>query len=180
MKIRLKRILIGIIIGAIAGLALEALNLFLDLLFPPLLILTVFVLIAIPLAAFTGSRQPKQTHRLDQLPLAIAQYVELVVKKMRYRRHVRDDVRRELAAHFEDALADANDPDRRQALATELIAQFGDGKILATLIRRGKKRCRPIWKKAIVRSLQGAGVLILLFIAYTAWFMTGKWKNRKV
>ena len=40
------------------------------------------------------------------LPLVAGEYIRLVIKKMGYRRKVRQDVQAELAAHFEDALAD--------------------------------------------------------------------------
>ena len=175
MKMKLKRIMIGTLIGAMAGVMLEAFNVSLDFHFaPPVSLFAMMTVLAILLAALTRSRKRDKESPLGQLPVAIAQYVDLVVKKMRYRRRIRDEVRRELATHFEDALAECKDENEKQELAVELIQEFGDGKMLATLIRRGKKRCRPLWKKTIIRSLQGVGVLILVFIAYTAWFMTGK------
>ena len=103
-----------------------------------------------------------QEQPTEHLPARVAGYIDFVVRKMRYRRRVRQEVRRELAAHFADALAECTDEEERQALGDKLIQEFGDAKMLAILIRRGKKRCRPLWKKAIIRSLQGAGILILL------------------
>ena len=37
-----------------------------------------------------------------KLPTCVEEYINLIVKKMRYRRKVRRDVRKELTAHFED------------------------------------------------------------------------------
>jgi len=40
----------------------------------------------------------------DPLPVSASEFIERVVKKVRYRKKVRQDVRAELQAHFEDAL----------------------------------------------------------------------------
>ncbi len=105
------------------------------------------------------------------LPPAAIEYIDAVIKKMRYRRKVRADVRAELVAHFEDALRDCDSDDERTELAADLIAKFGEPKILAKLIRRGKKRCRPLWQQVIA---QAAGIIAVVFLLYTAWFVTGK------
>jgi hypothetical protein len=117
---------------------------------------------------------PEQNCGLERLPECVGEYVRAVVKKMGYRRRVRDEVARELADHFADALADCTSDEERQERARRLITEFGDAKLLAVLIRRGKKRCRPAWKKAIIRSFQTCGVLLVLMILYTGWFLTGK------
>ncbi len=41
---------------------------------------------------------------LDKLPQVIQKYIDLIIKKMRYWRKVRREVRQELIAHFEDEL----------------------------------------------------------------------------
>ncbi|MDD5459475.1 MAG: hypothetical protein PHF37_08805 [Phycisphaerae bacterium] len=97
----------------------------------------------------------------SNIPQCAADYIRLVVKKMRYRRKVRADVEAELIAHFEDCLRDITDPADREKKSAELIEQFGDAKLLAKLIRRGKKRCRPLWQKIIFKSLMVLGILIL-------------------
>ena len=95
------------------------------------------------------------------LPACAEEYIKLIVKKMRYRRKVRQDVQEELTAHFEDELKDcATDEDKEQK-AKELIAGFGDVKLLAVLLRRAKKRCRPLWRTAVVRSFQVFGIIVL-------------------
>jgi hypothetical protein len=108
------------------------------------------------------------------LPQCATDYIDLVVKKMGYRRKVRADVRQELSDHFTDALHGITDEQQRVEKAMALIKDFGEPKVLATLIRRGKKRCRPIWLKALIRSVQTAGIAIIVFIAYIGWMFTGK------
>ena len=108
------------------------------------------------------------------LPDCVTGYIRRVVLRMGYSRKVRAEVRQELTDHFIDALADCSDQDERRSRAEQLIAQFGDAKLLARLIRRGKKRCRPLWKKVIIRTAQSFGAFILLFIGYSAWFFTGQ------
>jgi hypothetical protein len=95
------------------------------------------------------------------LPACAEEYIQLIVKKMRYRRKVRQDVLAELTAHFEDELKDCATDEDRQQKAKELIAEFGDIKLLAVLLRRAKKRCRPLWRTAIVRSFQVFGIIVL-------------------
>jgi len=111
---------------------------------------------------------------LKNLPACVTEYIERVIRKMGYRRKVRREVQRELTDHFEDALAETKSDAERLQLAEELIAQFGDARLLAKLIRRGKKRCRPLWKKAIIRGFQAVGVFIVLFSIYFVWFINGR------
>jgi len=110
----------------------------------------------------------------ENLPSVASEYIEAIIRKMRYRRKVRLDVRAELMGHFADALKDCRTDEERQAKAQELIGEFGDVKLLATLIRRGKKRCRPLWRTMVARSFQAVGLAILLLIVYVVWFLSGK------
>ena len=80
----------------------------------------------------------------NSTPTIAQDYMDRVVKKVRYRKKVRQDVRAELQAHFEDALVDCADSNEREQVAATIIAGFGDARCLAKLIRRGKKRCRPV------------------------------------
>ena len=98
-----------------------------------------------------------------ELPRCAAEYIDQVVRRIRYRKRVRAEVHEELGAHFEDDLRDVTEPQQRETRARELIEQFGDAKLLATLCRRAKKRCRPLWQKALVR----AGQAVLVILAYT-------------
>ncbi len=111
---------------------------------------------------------------LRDLPLCAAEFIRLVIKKMRYRRKVRSDVLAELAAHFEDALKDCKSEDERGQKAEQLIGKFGDPKLLGILLRRAKKRCRPLWRTAVVRAFQTAAALVVCGVIYVAWFVTGE------
>jgi hypothetical protein len=110
----------------------------------------------------------------ESLPRCATEYIELVVKKMGYRRRVRAEVRQELIDHFEDALHGATNEQERVEKAMSLIKEFGEPKTLAKLIRRGKKRCRPLWLKALIRTCQAAGIAFVLLILYIAFLFTGR------
>jgi hypothetical protein len=112
--------------------------------------------------------------RADNLPPNATEFIRQVVREMGYRKKVRQEVEAELAAHFEDELRGCTETQAREQKALRLIEEFGDAKLLAVLCRRGKKRCRPLWAKAMVRSLQAAGVLVVLLSLYTVWFVHGR------
>jgi len=116
----------------------------------------------------------KKSGDLRNLPGCAIEFIRLVIKKMRYRRKVRLDVQTELTAHFDDELKECTTDVEREQKARQLIAGFGDVKLLAVLLRRAKKRCRPIWRTVVARTFQTIGVLILLFCFYTVWFLAGK------
>jgi hypothetical protein len=109
-----------------------------------------------------------------KLPTNAEEYIKQVIKKMRYRRNVRLDVRAELETHFIDELKGCKDDKEREQKARQLLTEFGDVKLLAILLRRAKKRCRPLWRTMVARSFQALGVLILCFIVYTVWFVSGR------
>jgi len=108
------------------------------------------------------------------LPVCVVEFIKQVLGKMRYRRKIRRDVQAELTAHFEDEFKDCKTNEEKEQKAQQLITDFGDLKLLAILLRRAKKRCRPIWRTVVARAFQGIGVLILCFIIYVIWFLTGK------
>jgi type II secretory pathway pseudopilin PulG len=110
----------------------------------------------------------------NSLPQIVLDYIEQVIRNVKYRRKIRQEVKAELLAHFEDALRGVMDDADKQKKAEELIRDFGDAKLLATLIRRGKKRCRPMWQKALIHCFQAVCILCLLLILYIGWFFTGK------
>jgi hypothetical protein len=112
--------------------------------------------------------------RSNKLPVCATEYIKQVLKKMRYRRKVRQDVQAELAAHFEDELKDYATDEEKEQKAQQLIAEFGDVKLLAILLRRAKKRCRPFWRKALVRSLQALGIIVLYFLICCSPMLVGK------
>jgi len=108
---------------------------------------------------------------------------------MRYRRMIRQDVQAELAAHFEDGLKDCKTDQEKEQKAQQLIANFGDAKLLAVLLRRAKKRCRPLWRKVLVRSMQALGIIVVYLFISSARLLVGTpnvkinyvaWLNDKV
>ncbi|MHC4295262.1 MAG: hypothetical protein ACYSTL_06725, partial [Planctomycetota bacterium] len=111
--------------------------------------------------------------RFEGLPEIAAVYIKRIVRRVRNTRRIRREVCQELIDHFTDALHDCTDDEARDWRAAELIEEFGDTRLLGKLIRRGKKRCRPLWKKALIRSFQTVGALFILLCLYTWWLNTG-------
>ncbi|MHC4843692.1 MAG: hypothetical protein ACYTEE_07820 [Planctomycetota bacterium] len=110
----------------------------------------------------------------EGLPANVVEFIKLVIKKMRYRRKVKREVLAELAGHFEDALKECKTDEEKEKETQKIIEEFGDAKLLGVLLRRAKKRCRPLWRTMVVRSFQTAGILIICLILYIVWFLTGK------
>ncbi len=119
------------------------------------------------------AKQEKPNHSRN-LPTCVVEFIERVIKKMRYSARVRRDVREELECHFADALAGCETEQQREQKARSLVGDFGDAGVLAILMRRAKKRCRPAWKKAIVRTVQAAVLIVTAFVIYTLWFVAGR------
>ena len=111
---------------------------------------------------------------LQNLPACAVEFIKLIIGKMRYRREVRRDVQAELAAHFRDELKECASDKEKEQKAQQLISGFGNVKLLAVLLRRAKRRCRPLWRTVVVRTFQTVGVLIVCFVIYVVWFFTGK------
>ncbi|HUT29627.1 MAG TPA: hypothetical protein VMX13_07540 [Sedimentisphaerales bacterium] len=174
---RLLTVIAGVLVGAVLGLMLElAVSPAFQRTYclPLLLMMVAGALLGALIGKIMDSRSKARQPSLEHLPAAIAEFVGLVVKKMRYRRKVRADVAAELAAHFDDALKDCKTDEERDRRARELIAEFGDVKLLGVLLRRAKKRCRPLWRTIAARTFQAMGLLIVLLIIYIIWFLTGK------
>jgi hypothetical protein len=99
--------------------------------------------------------------RGGDLPVCATEFIRQVGRKMRCRRRAAEDVQAELTAHFEDELRACTNAQERERRAQQLIAEFGDAKLLAVLCRRAKKRCRPLWRRILVRTAQVLGALVL-------------------
>ncbi|MHC4739424.1 MAG: hypothetical protein ACYS9Y_11030, partial [Planctomycetota bacterium] len=175
---RIRRIIIAVLIGALIGAVLEYVNVFLGFLLPSFIILlplmTIiggFIGVIIELVKYIRSIKALS---FEHLPPCAADFIRRIIKKMRYRKKVRADVAAELIAHFEDELKDCSTGEQKEQKAQLLINGFGDVKMLAVLLRRAKKRCRPLWRTLVARGFQTAGLLILCLIAYIAWFLTGR------
>jgi len=108
------------------------------------------------------------------LPQCAEEYIAAVVKKMRGGRSARRSVRSELVAHFEDELKDCATTPQREEKARRLIESFGEAKLLGVLCRRAKKRCRPLWAKVVVRSLQVLGIVVLYFLMCSGRLFVGR------
>jgi hypothetical protein len=119
-------------------------------------------------------RKRKQDKLFDNIPTCATEFIKLVIKKMRYRRKVRAEVMAELAAHFEDELKDCTTDEEKEQRAKQLIEQFGDVKLLGVLLRRAKKRCRPLWRKALVRSFQVLGIIFSYLLICFSPLIMGK------
>lgn len=107
----------------------------------------------------------------SELPAALGMIVQEVVRRTRLWRREKIDVTRELIAHFQDGLA--------SGASTEWLAElFGDLGATAKLIRRARKRHRPLWWRAMRRTLQGVGgfllILLLIYLGLAIRFFTGR------
>ena len=111
---------------------------------------------------------------LENFPPQLAEYIRKVAKRIRFSRRVQREVIAELTDHFSQALRECDSDEDRQQRTDELIAQFGDASVLGALIRRGKKRCRPRWQKALIRTAQATGLFIVFMFVYGFWFISGE------
>ncbi len=120
------------------------------------------------------SKRNIKTNSTESLPDSASELINAIIESMRFRRSDRAEVRQELTDHFIDALSHCRDEQERKNKIAELVAEFGDVKLLGTLIRRGKKRCQPLWRKVLTHTPHAIGISILLLIVYIGWFFTGK------
>ncbi len=112
--------------------------------------------------------------RGNDLPPCAAEFIRQVVREMGYHQRARQEVEAELTGHFEDELRGCTEAHEREQKALRLVEEFGDAKLLAVLCRRGKKRCRPLAAKVMIRSLVTLGILVVLLGLYVVWFVNGK------
>jgi len=180
----MRRIVILILIGAILGTVLAY---FIVLFFGgstsvSYVALLIPILSCVPIGISWNRSRSRQLLRyieskraagFEKLPVSVTDFIAEVINKMGYRR-VRRDVELELISYFNDAINDCNTDGEKDARGQTLIEQFGEPRFLAKLIRRAKKRCRPIWKKTLIRTAQATAALFLFLCLYTWWFVTGK------
>ncbi|MCC6676255.1 MAG: hypothetical protein IT436_03845 [Phycisphaerales bacterium] len=119
------------------------------------------------------------TGRLDRdrlledaaLPGPLAELIRQVARRTRLWRTEKVEVTRELIAHFRDGLASGADP-------IALAADFGDPARAARLIRRAKRRGRPLPWRAMIYTRNGlAGILaamVIIYIGLAARYFTGR------
>ncbi len=105
-----------------------------------------------------------------ELPEPLPQLVRNVVRRTRLLRLEKVAVAEELAGHFRDGLDQGRSAD-------ELARDFGDTVQAARLIRRAKRRNRPLAHRAAVRSMQAAcglfGVVLVLYGIVALRFFAG-------
>lgn len=106
-----------------------------------------------------------------ELPPVLRETIASVCKRARLWKNERADVEAELSAHFHDGLAQGVSPEK-------LLADFGDVKAAARLIRRGKLRNRPRWARVVRRTGQGlllaTGLVVALAGAQIVRFQMGE------
>ncbi len=108
----------------------------------------------------SGRADVKRLVAAAELPVPLASIVLEVARRSRLGRLERADVADELIAHFVDGLRAGSSPGA-------LADVFGPARQAARLIRRAKRRNRPLLWKAWVRSVQAVGLLIgLLVVIY--------------
>jgi hypothetical protein len=115
----------------------------------------------------------KDDKTFENLPNSAIEYINLVIQKMRYRKKVRDEVREELVDHFEEHLRDCAVNEEKEQKAQQLISEFGNPKLLAILMRRAKKRCRPLWQKILVRGLAAVLIIFAYLFVCASWLRMG-------
>lgn len=119
----------------------------------------------------TGRLDRERLLRESALPGPVGDLITRVVHKTRLWRGEKVDVTRELIAHFRDGIGAGVDP-------AHLIGDFGDPARAARLIRRAKRRNRPLPWRAMIFTRNGLGVLIvLLLVVYAglaARYFTGR------
>ncbi len=104
------------------------------------------------------------------LPENLAAAIRRTVRRTRLWRLEKVDVARELIAHFRDGLETAPG-----AAAESLLRDFGDEKQAAKLIRRAKRRNRPLVWHAWRRGLQGFAALFLALVVGYSWLAYRYW-----
>ena len=100
-----------------------------------------------------------------ELPEELETTITEVVKKTRLWNRERCDVASELAAHFKDGL-------EAGVSGEALVKSFGEVDQAAKLIRRSKRRCRPLWWQAwwwVSRTIAGLVTFYLLMVGLLAF-----------
>lgn len=112
---------------------------------------------------------------LEGLPNEVAQAIRQIVRRLGLWPSEREDVARELAAHFRDGMDALTRAGRKREEAIRaLVTDFGDPAVVSRLIGREKRRCRPAAVKLFVVALKGTGVAVLLLAAYVGWVLLGQ------
>jgi hypothetical protein len=101
------------------------------------------------------------------LPLPIKQLIERVVRRTRLWRLEKLDVLTELIGHFTDGIAAG-------ISAEALVEAFGDEASAAKLIRRAKRRNRPLYWQALRFASQSLAVVLAIYGGLALYFFSGR------
>jgi hypothetical protein len=102
-----------------------------------------------------------------EIPAPAKALIHRVIRKTRLWRTEKADVATELVSHFSDGIESGESFE-------ELIRRFGDERNSARLIRRGKKRARPLaWHAFNYLGWMFAGLLIL-YVGLAIYFVMGR------
>ncbi len=115
-------------------------------------------------AQLTGRLDWKRTLRESDLPVIVQSTIQQVVQKSRLTRTEKAEVCDELIAHFEDGQQSGQS-------FQQLIRDFGDLDVAASLIRRSKKRNRSVFAKSVrAAGYLGLGAIVgYLLLAVYVW-----------
>src|SRR5687767_10072235 len=103
----------------------------------------------------------------SRLPQSAKDLIRRVVRRTRLWRIERADVANELIAHFADGIAAGQS-------AEDLVSSFGDERRAAKLIRRAKRRNRPLPWHAMVWAGRGVVALLVVYLLLTAYYVMGR------
>lgn len=111
------------------------------------------------------------------LPPALQNLIAQVVRRTRLWTREKKDVLAELKSHFRDGLAalEREGQTGEPAVAT-LSEQFGSPRVAAKLIRRAKKRNRPLAWKVFAGISRALVCTLIAFALYVGWMFTGRAK----
>ncbi len=106
-----------------------------------------------------------------RLPASVTELTSRVVRMTRLWPEERLDVAHEVCTHFADGIEAGRSPE-------QLIADFGDPKKAAGLIRSAKVRCRPMWWKSFRWFVRSTAALVLFAILAYGWlFARFYWRS---
>ncbi len=109
------------------------------------------------------------------IPTELQSLTERVVRRTRLWPNEKRDVRAELESHFREGLIDLLQHGMSLEQCVKVLREeFGDEAIVAQLIRRGKKRGRPMIWKMFKWGLVSFVSLVCVTGAYAAWLTWGK------
>ncbi len=100
------------------------------------------------------------------LPPPVKQLIRRVVEKTRLWRLEKLEVTQELISHFADGLKSGGSPD-------QLIQAFGDESLAATLLRRAKRRNRPVSLQVLRVAGWSTATMLLFYFGFAVYFFAG-------